>query len=147
MIISSGIISFKNWVMGIVPALLTGLSIVSVEVLTVFIIIDVMTGILSVARIKGWRSVSSKRFSFGVIFKLLLLIIPFIIVWMGKAIGIDVFFLAVWSLNLLIVSEGLSILGNIQEINTGKEIKEMDVVGMILRKTRKIFLSIIEEKK
>lgn len=137
-------VEIKNWILGIIPILLAGINETSVVVLTVFIFLDVVTGIISAIRIGGWHKLSSRTMSFGIVFKMLLLLIPFLLVWTGEGIGVDMMKLAVWSMNLLIISEALSILGNIQEIKSGVETKEIDAVNLMFKKIRSIFLQILE---
>jgi uncharacterized membrane protein len=76
----------------------------------------------------------------------MMLLIPMIVVLTGRGIGLDLHMLAVWSLNMLIVSEALSIIGNIQEIKTGKEVAEMDAVNLILGKIRNVLIDFLEKK-
>lgn len=134
----------KNLIITVVPVILAGLDQRSIIVLTTFVFLDIFTGLILTIRIDGFKKISSKTLSFGIIFKLLILLIPFILVWTGKGIEIDLTILAVWSINLLIVSEALSILGNIHSIKTGERTKEIDAVNLIFLKLRKFLLGLLE---
>jgi phage-related holin len=136
----------NNTIYTLVTLILTVLNPEAVMILSVFILIDIMTGIFADARIKGVNKITSKRLSFGILFKLMMLLIPMIVVLTGRGIGLDLHMLAVWSLNMLIVSEALSIIGNIQEIKTGKEVAEMDAVNLILGKIRNVLIDFLEKK-
>lgn len=128
--------TIKNFILITIPTVLINLNPVSVGVLGAFILIDIITGVGSTLRIKGKRGISSRSFGFGILFKLLMILVPVILVWTGAAIDLDLHFIATWALNLLVISEALSILGNIQEIKTGEEIHEMDALTIILKKVR-----------
>lgn len=136
----------KNTIYGLITLILTVLNPQSVIILSFFILIDIMTGIVADVRIRGAGHITSKRLSFGILFKLLMLLIPMVLVLTGEAIGLELHMLAVWSLNMLVVSECLSIIGNIQEIKTGKEVVEMDAVNLILGKVRGALIAILEKK-
>ena len=129
---------------GIVPFMLAGLDKTSVMILTIFLMIDVTTGLISSVRMGGWKKLSSRTLSFGIIFKMLTLLIPLVVVWTGKGIGLDLMIFAVWAINLLIVSEALSIIGNIYTIKTGEPVKELDAVNLILTKFKKTLIGFLE---
>ena len=137
-------LTFKNWLLATIPLILAGFNKTSVAILGVFIVLDIITGLLSAYRVNGKREITSKNLSFGILFKMLLILIPLLVVWTGKGVGIDLMVFGVWSLNILIVSEALSILGNIQEIKTGKEVPEIDAVNMLFEKLRKILIDILK---
>ena len=136
----------NNTIYTLVTLILTVLNPEAVMILSIFILIDIMTGVIADARIKGATQITSKRLSFGILFKLMMLLIPMVVVLTGQGIGLNLHMLAVWSLNMLIVSEALSIIGNIQEIKTGKEVAEMDAVNLILGKVRKVLIDFLEKK-
>lgn len=139
--LSSGL---KNFIILTVPFILAELSIQSVAILSVFLVLDVITGIISSVRVYGTGKLNSKTFSFGILFKFLILFIPIIVVWTGKGIGLDLLMFAVWAINMLIVSEALSIIGNISTIKTGEPVKEIDAVNIILGKFKKILMSFLQ---
>ena len=129
---------------GVVPFILAGLDKTSIVVLTVFLMLDVTTGLIAAVRMFGWNKLSSRTLSFGILFKMLILLIPLIVVWTGKGIGFDLEMFAIWSINLLIVSEAISIIGNIHTIKTGQAVKELDAVNLILKKFKKVLVNFLE---
>lgn len=138
--------TIKNIMVGFIPFLLGGLSHTSILVLTIFLIVDVLTGIIASVRVDGIRKLSSRTLSFGILFKFLILLVPLIVVWTGIGIGIDLLVFAVWSINMLIVSEALSILGNISTIKTGQHVQEVDAVNIVFKKIRKLLISFLERE-
>ena len=136
--------NFKNILVGFLPFLLAELNHTPVAILSVFLIFDVLTGVMATVRVDGVRKLSSRTFSFGILYKFFVLLIPMIVVWTGKGIGLDLLMFAIWALNLLIVSEALSILGNIYTIKTGKYSEEVDVVNMIIKKMKEMLMSFLE---
>lgn len=106
---------------------------------------DIITGILRAGTIKGWASVTSSSFGFGIAFKALIILIPLIVALTGKGIGIDLLFMAKGALSMLIVSEAYSIIGNIYSIRTGKDQEEFDAVNWSIARVREILLKILKQ--
>jgi hypothetical protein len=136
----------KNAMLIFLPALLAGINPLGVQVLGVFIGLDILTGVISSIRVDGWHKITSKSLAFGITFKMLMVLIPLLVAWTGKGIGIDLITMATWSLNVLIVSESLSIIGNIQQIKTGEEIQEIDAVMIITNRLKKFLEKFVETK-
>lgn len=136
----------KNALLIFLPTLLAGINPLGVQVLGVFIGVDIITGIVSSVRVDGWRKITSKSLAFGITFKMLMVLIPLLVAWTGKGIGIDLTTMATWSLNVLIVSESLSIIGNIQQIKTGEPIEEIDAVMLITNRIKKVLAKLVETK-
>lgn len=137
---------FKNLMIGFIPFLLAGLNETSITILSVFLLLDVITGVISTIRIDGIKKLSSRTFSFGILFKFMILLVPLIVVWTGKGIGLDLLTFAIWAINMLIVSEALSILGNISAIKTGERVKEIDALNLIITKFKNILTSFLERE-
>lgn len=129
-----------------IPAFLLGLPHEGVIALTILIIIDVLTGVLKVARIQGARAITSRSFASGILFKCLIVMIPIVIAIAGKGIGVDLSFMAKGALSMLVLSETYSIIGNIYSIKTGKEEKEFDAVSYSINKVRETVLSLLTKK-
>lgn len=130
-----------------IPAILLGLSVDSYFILVVFMTVDIILGITRTAVVYGGRHIRSYRFSVGIISKLLMLIVPLLVVWTGKGVGINLFFLAQWSLGALILAEAYSILGNIHSIRLRKDIAEFDVVSWILQKIQVTLIRILQTQR
>lgn len=107
-----------------------------VQILCYLMLIDTLSGIV--------KSVSlNKRFEFKILFfglcsKLLILLIPMVIALVGKGISKTYDFTPVLDavLKVLVVSEGLSIITNFYVVKTGKTVKNIDIVTMLLTKIR-----------
>ena len=113
-----------------------GLSPESFGILTVFIAIDSITGIIRAGILHGWRSVTSSRFVSGIMTKLVVVIVPLVIAWAGRGAGIDLLLLAKGTLSALILAESYSILGNVHAIRTREDIEEFDAIAFILTNVR-----------
>ena len=115
-----------------------------VAVLCYLMFIDTFSGVLK-------AFVLNKRFDFKILFfgicsKLLILLIPMVIALVGKGISKTYDFTSVLDaiLKILVVSEGLSIITNFYVVRTKKEVKNFDVVTLILSSIRKWMLSLIK---
>ena len=113
---------------------------IDTEVFSIFaalIVTDFATGIAK-ARTLGER-VSSNKAKYGVISKFSLLLIPVVLAAGAKAIGQDASHLFFWGVNLLIISEVYSVIGNIYTVRTGIELPEWDVISLLGRRIREKF--------
>jgi phage-related holin len=114
-----------------------------VKILTWLMLIDTISGIIKSFAIK-------KHFDFKILFfggcsKLLVLLIPMTLALVAKGISKSYDFTPVLDsvLRLLVVSEGLSIITNFYVIKTKKEVKNFDIISMLLSAIRKGMLAII----
>jgi phage-related holin len=115
---------------------------------TVFITlmaIDVFTGILKSYRIHGSQSIKSTTMAVGILAKATMLLIPLVVALVGKGVMIDMDLVVRGVLYMLILSEGYSILGNIQSYKTGKDLPEFDAVSAIIKQIRKILLALMKK--
>lgn len=110
---------------------------------SILLFIDYITGILK-AKALG-KSITSNRMKYGVISKLSLLIIPVVLAIGAKAIGTDFKTILLVGINILVLSEVYSIIGNLYSIRTHDELPEYDVVAMLGKKVRNILLKYSEE--
>lgn len=110
---------------------------ISVEIFSIFvslIFIDFGTGLM-----KSWAlkiAITSVKMRYGVASKFSLILLPVVIGLGAKAIGQDAKSLFVWGMNLLILSEVYSIIGNIYTIRTKKYLPEWDVIALLGAKIR-----------
>ena len=125
--------------------MLLGLPLQNFTILLVFAGVDICTGLLKTYVFNGGRSITSKRFFVGIISKLMILIIPILLAWAGKGIGMDLIFLAKGALSALILSELYSIIGNIYSVITKKEQKEFDAIAFILGKIQTTIIHLIKD--
>lgn len=127
---------FKN--IGYILAGILGIKYDIIAAFTLLMLIDVATGILVSARVDGWVSITSKRLAFGVLSKLLLLLIPISIALAASAVEEDFSFLVRSTISILALAESYSIIGNIYAIKVGERIPEFDAISVILRKIREV---------
>lgn len=140
----------------IVPPIfvLSGLNKDIVCILGVFIMIDIFTAILRELLVNGGRF-KSRTLWVGLASKGLLILIPIMLAFAGKGIGLNLKWLAELSLSTLILAEFYSTLGNIVQIRKNdKTIDEQDAVTMIIKSIEdairsmiKILISRLNEKK
>lgn len=123
-----------------------GISKESILVLTAVIVIDIITGVLKSAALRGWRSITSSKFSAGVLAKLLLILIPVTLALAGKGVGLDMALITQGSISVLILSQVYSIIGNIHSMQTLDEKNEFDAVAFIMRQLRDILESSMGDK-
>lgn len=122
--------------LGYLPALFLGLAPVGVLILAVFMVIDVITGILRSGFLKGWSSITSSRLVAGITAKGFTVLVPLLIVAAGHGAGVDLLIVAQSILGLLIFATLYSIIGNIHAIATGKDSREFDAINFILLRLR-----------
>lgn len=122
---------------------LSGLNKDIVYILGVFIMIDIFTAVLREVVVKGGRF-RSRTLWVGLASKGLLILIPLMLVFVGKGIGLDLKWLAELSLSVLILAEFYSTLGNIVQIRKNdKSIDEQDAVTMLIKGIEHIIKDII----
>lgn len=131
---------------GYIPAFLLGMSMHSFGILFIFILLDIFTGIWRVGVVVGGNGIKSRHAINGLASKMLFILIPLVIAYTGKGIGLDLTKMAGGFLGLLIASTGYSIIGNIYTIRTGKEVAEFDAVRLILMSIRRLLDNLTDNK-
>lgn len=115
-----------------------GFSPETTGIFVVLMIIDVITGTTRAAVVEGRRSIRSSVWTRGILAKVMLMTAIFSVAITGKAVGIEATSLANAAINVLILSELYSILGNIHSIKTGKPKSEFDAVAFILGRVKSL---------
>ncbi len=110
----------------------------------VLLVVDYITGLYK-ARILG-HSITSNKLKYGCISKLLLLLIPIVLAIGAKSVGADMDKALTVGINILIISEIYSIIGNIYSARTKEEFPEWDAVAMIGKMIRNILLRLLGDK-
>lgn len=128
--------SIKN--LGYIIAAILGIQYDAVVAFSLLMVFDVATGIFASASIDGWRSITSKKLAFGLLSKLLLLLVPLSIALAGTVIGENLSALVKSSIAILTLSEAYSIIGNVYAVKTGKRVPEFDAISVILKKIREV---------
>lgn len=117
----------------------------SILVLTLFIIFDIVSGILKTMSLHGGSAIKSSIFERGVLAKLLVICIPLNLALTGKGIGLDLHTIAQGTITVLIFSELYSILGNFYAIRTGQERVEFDAVAALIGKIKLLLKAVIQD--
>lgn len=115
----------------------------AITVFTILMTIDVITGIIRTCVNEGCRSVKSSIGIHGVLSKLLLLVALFSMAITGKAVGFDMRTLAAGAVNILIIAELYSILGNIHSARSGTKKVEFDAVSFLLAKVKEMLRKVL----
>ena len=115
-----------------------GLNPQAITVFAVLMIIDVVTGIIRAAIVLGGQSVRSSILKRGLLAKLLVLTALFSVALSGKGLGFDVSHLVQAAVNVLILGELYSILGNVHSVRTGNQKVEFDAVAFLLTRVKEL---------
>lgn len=111
----------------------------SVEVTSIFVslmMLDVFTGVIRAYTLDGGRAIRSSIGTRGILAKVLLITALFSVALASKAVGIEAAPLANGAMNVLILSELYSILGNIRSIKTKQPKAEFDAVTWMLTQVK-----------
>ena len=123
-IIFNSIMSFIAWFFAYLD-----LNVEAMAILAVLVVLDYFTGIVKSYSLN--IAITSRKMNRGVLSKISLLVIPIVISLGAKATTVDAHILVNTAINLLILSEIYSIIGNIYAARSGEELPEMDAVAMI----------------
>lgn len=119
----------------------------AVSILAFLLLVDFFTGVLRAGIVEGGKAVKSSIGIRGLLSKLLVFLIPFVIALAGKGVGVDMSALATSSLTIFILSTSYSIIGNIHSITTGHPKQEFDAIDYVYRQVGEILKRIIPEDK
>jgi toxin secretion/phage lysis holin len=128
-------IAFNIFLLGIANFMYTiGMDIEATYYLSILLIIDYVTGLLK-AKTLG-QSITSNKMKYGIVSKLSIVAIPLVLSIGAKAIGMDFHQFLTVAINLIILSEIYSIIGNVYSIREGKELPEYDALSFIASRIR-----------
>jgi len=122
-----------------------GISPQSYFILAIFMVVDTLLGVVRVIIVHGGRAFRSYRLVSGIMAKLAIILIPVLIAYTGQGIGMDFHLLAVWTLNLLILAQAYSILGNIHSIYMRKDVYEFDAISWALTRIQNVIERILRQ--
>lgn len=121
------------------------------KVLFCLMLIDTFLGIVKVIVLE--KTFYFKKLILGFVSKLAVLVIPMSLNLMGKGLNYDFNWFITLVIDLLIVSDGISIFSNVIAIKTKQEVKNFDALTKLLKAVRsslinlfKRFLDTIDEK-
>ena len=135
-----------------VPAFFMGLGMsndmaTSSTILIYLMCLDMMTGVIAVWKAEGGSAIKSRIGIAGILSKLTALLIPLTVAMVSSGLHMNLTGLVAGSLYMLILAEGFSVIGNIGTIKTGKKMPEFDVVSLLVKSIRKVFLTLLEKGK
>lgn len=136
-----------NFIVVLISSMLAYLNIEKepMMLLSILLVIDYFTG-LHKAKTLG-HSITSNKMKYGVVSKLLLLLVPIVIAIGAKSVGTDFEYALLVGINILIISEIYSIIGNIYSSRTKEELPEWDAVAIIGKKIRTFLIKLSGENK
>lgn len=121
-----------------IPAFLLGLSSESYVILACFMALDTFLGVMRVYVVHGGKYIRSYKLTAGIVSKLSVLLVPLLIAYTGKGVGLDMLWLAQWALGALLLAQFYSIVSNIYSIRLQKDVDEFDAVSWVLRRVQKV---------
>ena len=105
------------------------------------LVIDYITGLLKALRLK--QHIKSNIMKYGILSKLILLLIPLTLLITAKIVGVDIESLVKVSINILALSELYSIISNLYSYRTAKELPEYDVLSLLGRYIRNFIMGVL----
>jgi len=122
-----------------------------VKVLFFLMVIDTFLGVTKTIVLNN--AFSFKKLALGFVSKLALLVVPMALALMSKGLNYNFKWFVTIVMDLLIVSDGISIISNVIAIKTKKEVENFDAMTRMLKAIRngliqlfKRFLSTIDQK-
>lgn len=119
----------KSLAIPFIPVLFAGVDIFPIYVLAVLIGIDIITGIVASISIDGRSAFKSSKAIWGIIRKMLYILIPMSIAFVGSASSTDLTQIASYSMLTISLFEFVSIVGNIASIGRKERVPEFDAIG------------------
>jgi toxin secretion/phage lysis holin len=140
----------KNWLY--LPAFLIAIGFPEllswgISSLTFLMILDTLTGIIASGRIDGIKEITSRKMVGGIVAKSLILIIPFLFVFVARTLNVDLFKYIRGIVALLVLAESYSIIGNIYSAKNQERLPEVDFISLILKRLRETIISILDRNK
>lgn len=122
----------------------TGISKESTGILAILLVLDVLTALIRVA-VTNPKSFSSRVGIVGILSKCLTFMIPFIIAIVGKGAGLNMTSFSNYALNVLVIYEGWSVIGNIGQIRAkDTSLNEYDAISFLIRKIQALFKNLLD---
>ncbi|WP_422105563.1 phage holin family protein [Winogradskyella sp.] len=113
-----------------------------VKILFYLMVIDTVLGVVKSLKL-GYKF-SMKKLGYGFISKLCVLLVPMTLAFIGKGLSYDFKWFVNVVMDILIVSDGISIFSNVLTIKTGKEVKNIDIMTSLISLIRKYFINVLE---
>lgn len=132
---------------GYIPAILLGISTQSYAILGAFMFLDTVLGVTRVYINHGGRHIRSYKMTAGIISKICVLLVPLLVAWAGKGVGINLIAFAQWTVGALILAQFYSIISNIYSIHLRRDVDEFDAVSWVLRRVQIMIERLLKESK
>ncbi|MDM5264667.1 phage holin family protein [Sulfurovum sp. XTW-4] len=145
-----GFVSLKLILNGGMVAIASMLSYLGLnkEAFTIFgylLLIDYITGVLKAKTLN--ECITSNKMKYGVISKFSLVLIPLVLALAAKSLHGDAENMLYVGMNILILSETYSIIGNIYTIRTREKLPEWDAVAALGHKIRSVLIRLSGDEK
>ena len=101
---------------------------------SILLFIDYVTGVMKARTLN--HSITSNKMKYGIISKFSLMFIPIVLAIGAKALDADFSSVLLVGINILVLSEVYSIIGNIYTVRTKEELPEYDAVAAVGKKIR-----------
>ncbi len=132
---------------GYIPAIILGITTESYFILGAFMFLDTVLGLVRVYINHGGRHIKSYKLTAGIVSKMCVLLVPLLIALAGKGVGIDLVFLAQWTVGMLILAQFYSIISNIYSIHLRRDVDEFDAISWVLRRVQVFIEKMLRESK
>lgn len=127
-----------------------GISYGVVVILATLLVADTVTGVIKAVALRGWDSVSAGRFWEGVLTKLGIVIVPFLLALISVVVKTltesdasynfdPLILLVLWT---LIANDLISFLTNLLSIRTKKDYKNKDLVAVMINTLRQLIFKL-----
>ena len=114
-----------------------------VKILFFLMVIDTVLGVIKTIVLN--KTFSFKTLALGFVSKLAVLLIPMALALMSKGLNYDFKWFVTLVMDLLIVSDGISIFSNAIAIKSKKEVENFDAITQILRATRMALIALFKK--
>lgn len=114
-----------------------------VKVLFYLMVMDTFLGIIKTIVLNN--KFSFKKLAVGFVSKLAVLVIPTALALMSKGLDYEFNWCVTIVMDLLIVSDGISIISNIIAIKTKKEVENFDAMTLILKSIRNRLIQLLKK--
>ena len=113
-----------------------------IKILFFLMLIDTFLGVVKNVVLKG--TFSLKILLFGFVSKLAIILIPVTLALMGKGMNYNFNVFVTVAIDLLLVSEGISIFSNGLAIKTKKEVENFDAITLVIKAIRTALINLFK---
>ena len=123
-----------------------GIGAETFAIYAMLLIIDLFTGWVKAGKLGKART--SVRMKYGILTKMMLLMMPIVLALGAKGVGVEFKEVLTVCMSILVLSEVYSIISNIYTIQSksGEELPEYDAIAIIGKRLRTVLMRLGEEK-